>query len=65
MLGVSHGALQFMTYEEMKNYYNEYRKLPIDSKLVSPHEIIVFIARIYFRSAKARISQDCDVLFSH
>lgn len=41
MLGVSHGALQFMTYEEMKNYYNEYRKLPIDSKLVSPHEIIV------------------------
>lgn len=35
MLGVSHGALQFMTYEEMKNAYNEYRKLPIDTKLVS------------------------------
>lgn len=35
MLGVSHGALQFMTYEEMKNAYNQYRKLPIDSKLVS------------------------------
>ena len=34
MLGVSHGALQFMTYEEMKNAYNIYRKLPIDSKLV-------------------------------
>lgn len=34
MLGVSHGALQFMTYEEMKNSYNTYRKLPIDSKLV-------------------------------
>lgn len=35
MFGVSHGALQFMTYEEMKNRYNEYRKLPIDTKLVS------------------------------
>lgn len=35
MLGVSHGALQFMTYEEMKTFYNEYRKLPIDTKLVS------------------------------
>jgi len=35
MFGVSHGALQFMTYEEMKNKYNEYRKLPIDTKLVS------------------------------
>lgn len=35
MFGVSHGALQFMTYEEMKNAYNEYRKLPIDTKLVS------------------------------
>jgi hypothetical protein len=23
-----------MTYEEMKNYYNQYRKLPIDTKLV-------------------------------
>lgn len=42
MLGVSHGALQFMTYEEMKNYYNTYRKLPIDSKLVS------LIDRLYF-----------------
>lgn len=35
MFGVSHGALQFMTYEEMKNRYNEYRNLPIDIKLVS------------------------------
>ncbi|KNC25121.1 hypothetical protein FF38_07816 [Lucilia cuprina] len=34
MLGVSHGAIQFMTYEEMKNCYNEYRKLPIDTKLI-------------------------------
>ena len=35
VFGVSHGALQFMAYEEMKNSYNSYRKLPIDSKLVS------------------------------
>jgi solute carrier family 25 (mitochondrial folate transporter), member 32 len=34
MFGVSHGALQFMTYEEMKNAYNQYRNLPIDAKLV-------------------------------
>ncbi len=35
MFGVSHGAIQFMTYEEMKTMYNSYRKMPIDSKLVS------------------------------
>lgn len=35
MLGVSHGALQFMTYEEMKNWYNKSRHLPIDAKMVS------------------------------
>lgn len=34
MFGVSHGAIQFMTYEEMKTMYNSYRKMPIDSKLV-------------------------------
>lgn len=35
MFGVSHGAIQFMTYEEMKNKYNEYRMVPIDTKMVS------------------------------
>ncbi|XP_037302364.1 mitochondrial folate transporter/carrier-like, partial [Manduca sexta] len=35
MFGVSHGALQFMAYEEMKNRYNQYRNLPIDIKLTS------------------------------
>lgn len=35
MFGVSHGALQFMTYEEMKNKYNQKRKRPIDAKLVT------------------------------
>ena len=34
MFGVSHGALQFMAYEEMKNSFNNYRKMPIDTKLV-------------------------------
>lgn len=45
MFGVSHGALQFMTYEEMKNAYNEYRKLPIDTKLVRWVLIFFFIRK--------------------
>jgi solute carrier family 25 folate transporter 32 len=40
IFGVSHGAIQFMTYEEMKNTYNQYRMVPIDTKLVS---VITFI----------------------
>ncbi|KAJ6640945.1 Mitochondrial folate transporter/carrier [Pseudolycoriella hygida] len=43
MFGVSHGALQFMTYEEMKNRYNEYRKVPINTKL-GTSEYLVFAA---------------------
>uniref|UniRef100_A0A0N8ECP2 Solute carrier family 25 member 32 n=1 Tax=Daphnia magna TaxID=35525 RepID=A0A0N8ECP2_9CRUS len=35
IFGVSHGALQFMAYEEMKNSYNSYRNLPIDTKLAT------------------------------
>lgn len=35
MFGVSHGAIQFMTYEEMKNKYNDYRNVPINAKMVS------------------------------
>lgn len=35
MFGVVHGAIQFMTYEEMKSSYNRSRKLPHDNKLVS------------------------------
>ena len=31
--GVSHGAIQFMAYEELKSSYNHYKKQPIDSKL--------------------------------
>jgi len=40
MFGVSHGAIQFMTYEEMKTVYNKHRNMPIDAKLVSPCPII-------------------------
>lgn len=43
MLGVSHGALQFMTYEEMKNRYNQKRKRPIDAKLTTV-EYLTFAA---------------------
>jgi len=32
--GVSHGAIQFMVYEEMKTSYNNHKRQPIDSKLV-------------------------------
>lgn len=35
ILGVSHGAIQFMVYEELKNRYNKYLNVPIDTKLVS------------------------------
>ncbi|KAF2882763.1 hypothetical protein ILUMI_23427 [Ignelater luminosus] len=35
MFGVIHGALQFMTYEEMKEFYNRYRGVPFDSKLTT------------------------------
>ena len=33
--GVSHGALQFMAYEELKKMYNNYRKVPMETRFVS------------------------------
>lgn len=36
LFGTSHGALQFMAYEELKRDYNKYKNVPSDSKLVSP-----------------------------
>ncbi|XP_066158239.1 solute carrier family 25 member 32 isoform X1 [Euwallacea fornicatus] len=35
MFGVVHGAIQFMTYEEMKSFYNRSRMLPYDNKLAT------------------------------
>uniref|UniRef100_A0A672KFF2 Solute carrier family 25 member 32b n=1 Tax=Sinocyclocheilus grahami TaxID=75366 RepID=A0A672KFF2_SINGR len=35
LFGTSHGALQFMAYEELKRDYNKYRKMQSDAKLVS------------------------------
>lgn len=35
LFGVSHGAIQFMTYEEMKNKYNGYKNVPITTKLTT------------------------------
>ncbi|XP_029662814.1 mitochondrial folate transporter/carrier [Formica exsecta] len=43
LFGVSHGAIQFMVYEEMKNKYYNYLDVPIDTKL-STTEYIVFAA---------------------
>ncbi|XP_071556019.1 solute carrier family 25 member 32 [Temnothorax nylanderi] len=43
LFGVSHGAIQFMAYEEMKNEYYDYLNVPIDTKL-STSEYIVFAA---------------------
>ena len=33
--GVSHGAIQFMIYEELKSSYHNYKRQPIDTQLVS------------------------------
>ncbi|XP_066957835.1 solute carrier family 25 member 32 [Macrobrachium rosenbergii] len=35
IFGVSHGALQFMAYEELKSAYNRYHNMPIDTKLTT------------------------------
>ena len=35
VLGISHGSLQFMAYEQMKTLYNHRRNQPLDAKLVS------------------------------
>ena len=35
LFGVSHGALQFMAYEELKKGYSHYFGTPINKKLVS------------------------------
>lgn len=43
LFGVSHGAIQFMTYEELKNTYNQYKNVSITTKL-STAEYLAFAA---------------------
>jgi len=35
VFGVSHGALQFMAYEELKKLYFQHYELPVNTRLVS------------------------------
>ncbi|XP_005103525.1 mitochondrial folate transporter/carrier isoform X2 [Aplysia californica] len=35
IFGISHGALQFMAYEELKTLYNRHRNQPLDTRLSS------------------------------
>ncbi|KAK6619693.1 hypothetical protein RUM43_012450 [Polyplax serrata] len=37
LFGVSHGSIQFMVYEEMKNSYNKNLNRPINEKLTTPY----------------------------
>ena len=41
--GVSHGAIQFMAYEELKSSYNNYKKQPIDPQLVGAFLFFFFV----------------------
>jgi len=50
MVGVSHGALQFMAYEELKCSYNKYNNMPIDTRLGSS-EYLLFAAISKFFAA--------------
>lgn len=43
LFGTSHGALQFMAYEELKRDYNKYKKVSSDAKL-NPLEYITMAA---------------------
>lgn len=41
MVGVSHGTIQFMTYEELKKIYNGYKEVPLDTKFNSAEYIML------------------------
>ncbi|XP_039282197.1 mitochondrial folate transporter/carrier-like [Nilaparvata lugens] len=48
LFGVSHSALHFMAFEEMRNYYNQrYKNAPIDTKLgTKEYLVIVGVSRL-------------------
>lgn len=48
MFGVSHGAVQFVAYEELKSSYNLYRQQPIDTKLDSSQYLLFAAVSKFF-----------------
>ena len=49
LIGVSHGALQFMAYEELKKGYSQYFGTPINKKLVIKYKCDIFIETFRLR----------------
>lgn len=49
LFGTSHGALQFMAYEELKRDYNKYRNMHSDAKLASAKETVF---KLHYRCLK-------------
>ncbi|XP_034253799.1 mitochondrial folate transporter/carrier [Thrips palmi] len=52
MIGVSHGAIQFMVYEEMKNWYNNYRGTALSTRM-NTSEYLFFAAASKLVAASA------------
>lgn len=63
LFGTSHGALQFMAYEELKRDYNKYRNMHSDAKLVSA-KLPVFFYLFYYSCPCTHFNTGCDVLSS-
>ena len=69
--GVSHGAIQFMAYEELKNAYNVYRKQSVDTKLgtgeylffAAVSKLIAAITTYPYQVVRARL-QDQHCVYS-
>ncbi|XP_046859545.1 mitochondrial folate transporter/carrier-like [Xenia sp. Carnegie-2017] len=51
LFGVSHGALQFMAYEELKKFHSSYFGTPVDKKLSSSDYIVMAALSKIFASA--------------